>query len=223
MRAAAASSGRRLDVPRNAPGGSLPHRTSRDLRCRDLCYAFAGIMFILVGGIEQWIEIGGDDSANPVLLYLHGGPGGSSRPMMAAWRPWHRHFTVVHWDQRGTGLTLDKNGDAGCGRLTIAGMVQDAIELIEFLRGHLRQQKVLIIGHSWGSILAIHLLKRRPDLIAAYVGTGQVVNMRRNEETNFARQIAQAEAQSNEAALAALRAIGPPPYRDHANIRMLRD
>jgi pimeloyl-ACP methyl ester carboxylesterase len=179
-------------------------------------------MYETIGGIEQWIEIGGDSADNPVLLYLHGGPGGSSRPMMAAWQPWHRHFTVVHWDQRGTGLTLNKNGEAGCGRLTIARMVEDAIELIEFLRRRLRKDKIVLIGHSWGSVLGIHVLKRRPDLIAAYVGTGQLVNRRRNEESNYARQLAQAKATHNEAALAALRDIGPPPYAERKSIGVLR-
>jgi pimeloyl-ACP methyl ester carboxylesterase len=180
------------------------------------------IMYVTIGKIEQWIEIGGDGSDRPVLLYLHGGPGGSSRPMTEAWRPWQRHFTVVHWDQRGTGLTLNRNGEAGCGRLTIAGMAEDAIELVEFLRSHLRRDKIVLVGHSWGSILGIHVLKRRSDLFAAYVGTGQAVDMRRNEEINFARQMAQAMATRNEAAMTELREIGPPPYAERTKIGILR-
>jgi pimeloyl-ACP methyl ester carboxylesterase len=180
-------------------------------------------MYVSIGGIEQWIEIGGDNAANLVLLYLHGGPGGSSRPMTAAWQSWHRHFTLVHWDQRGTGLTLDKNGEAGCGRLTITGMIEDAVALIEFLRRHLRRDKIVLVGHSWGSVLGVHLAKRRPDLVAAYVGTGQLVNKRRNEEINYAREMARAEATRNDAALAALRAVGPPPYADHRSIGVLRE
>lgn len=180
-------------------------------------------MYVTIGRIEQWIAIGGDGTAaRPILLYLHGGPGGSSRPTMTAWEPWHRHFTVVHWDQRGTGLTLEKNGEAGCGRLTIARMVDDAIELMEFLRRHLRAGKIVLVGHSWGSILGVHTLKRRADLVAAYVGTGQAVNMRRNEAINYARQKAQAEAARNEPALAALREIGPPPYAERKSIGVLR-
>jgi pimeloyl-ACP methyl ester carboxylesterase len=101
-------------------------------------------------------------------------------------------------------------------------MVEDAIELIEFLRGHLHADRIVLVGHSWGSILGVHVVKRRPDLIAAYVGTGQVVNMRRNEASNYARQMAQAEATHNEAALTALRGIGPPPYAERKSIGVLR-
>ena len=84
-------------------------------------------MFIPIGGIEQWVQIGTENRDNPVLLYLHGGPGGSSRPAAGAWKPWERHFTVVHWDQRGAGRTFERNGEVGSGRLTVDRMVRDGI------------------------------------------------------------------------------------------------
>jgi proline iminopeptidase len=59
-----------------------------------------------IGGIKQWISIRGTDRKNPVLLYVHGGPGYVSMPM--SWwfgRGWEEYFTVVHWDQRGAGKT----------------------------------------------------------------------------------------------------------------------
>jgi pimeloyl-ACP methyl ester carboxylesterase len=180
-------------------------------------------MYTSIGGIEQWIEIGSDHPNNPVLLFLHGGPGGSSRPAAMALKSWERHFTVVHWDQRGAGRTLIRNGEAGCGRLTIERMVTDAIAVAEFLCDHLGKEKILLLGHSWGSVLAINMIRRRPELFAAYVGTGQVVNMRRNEEANYARQLVQARAAGNADALAALEGIGPPPYHDRASIRILRE
>jgi pimeloyl-ACP methyl ester carboxylesterase len=180
-------------------------------------------MYTSIGGIEQWIEIGGERPDNPVLLFLHGGPGGTSRPAAMALKPWERHFTVVHWDQRGAGRTLTRNGETGCGRLTIERMIADAIEVVEFLTSHLGKEKIILLGHSWGSVLAINIIRRRPELIAAYVGTGQVVNMRHNEEINYARQLTQARATGNEQALAALQDIGPPPYQDRAKIRVLRE
>jgi pimeloyl-ACP methyl ester carboxylesterase len=180
-------------------------------------------MFVQIGGIEQWIQIGGENPTNPVLLYLHGGPGGSSRFASAAWKRWEQHFTVVHWDQRGTGLTLEKNDEAGCGPLTIERMIEDGIETVEFLTSHLQRTKIILVGHSWGSVLGIHLIKRRPDLFSAYVGTGQVVNMRRNEEVNYARQMASAVATNNQDAIAALTEIGPPPYFERPKIRILRE
>jgi pimeloyl-ACP methyl ester carboxylesterase len=159
----------------------------------------------------------------PVLLYLHGGPGGTSVPAAAAWKPWEEHFTVVHWDQRGAGRTFGKNGEAGCGRLTVDRMVEDGIDVAEFLIDHLQQPKILLVGHSWGSALAVFMLKRRPELFSAFVGTGQLVNMRRNEEYNYRRQLRQAERRDNQDALQALRTIGPPPYSDFSSLLTLRE
>jgi len=126
-------------------------------------------MYIQIGGIEQWIQFGAQAPDHPVLLFLHGGPGGTSVPVAAAWRSWEDHFTVVHWDQRGAGRTFRKNGESGCGRLTIELMVKDGIEVAEFLISHLAQPKILLVGHSWGTALGIHMLKRRPELFSAFV------------------------------------------------------
>ena len=178
-------------------------------------------MYVSIGGIDQWIQWGGAPEA-PVLLYLHGGPGGTSVPVAEAWRPWEEHFTVVHWDQRGAGRTFAKNGESGCGRLTINRMVADALEVVEFLTATLGKRKLVVVGHSWGSVLGVHLIKRRADLVSAYVGTGQLVNKRRNEELNYRRQISQAERSGNAEALSALRAIGPPPFADREALKVLR-
>jgi pimeloyl-ACP methyl ester carboxylesterase len=180
-------------------------------------------MYIQIGGIEQWLQIGGQAPNHPVLLFLHGGPGGTSVPVAAAWRPWEDHFAVVHWDQRGAGRTFAKNGESGCGRLTIELMVKDAIEVAEFLISHLAQPKILLVGHSWGSALGIHMLKRRPEMFSAFVGTGQLVNMWKNEEYNYRRQMEQAERLGNEEAVRALRAIGPPPFPDRSSLITLRE
>ncbi|MGA7538957.1 MAG: alpha/beta hydrolase [Steroidobacteraceae bacterium] len=178
-------------------------------------------MYVSIGGIEQWIQWRGPSDA-PILLYLHGGPGGTSVPVAEAWRPWEEYFTVVHWDQRGAGRTFAKNEEAGCGPLTIRRMLEDALEVVGFLTATLRRPKVLIVGHSWGTVLGVHLTKRRPDLVSAYVGSGQLVNKRRNEELNYRRELAQAQRCGNTEALSALRAIGPPPFADREALKSLR-
>ena len=83
-------------------------------------------MYVRIGGINQWLQFGESKSNDPILLYLHGGPGGTSVPAAAAWKSWEEHFTVVHWDQRGAGRTFRKNGEAGCGALTLDRMTNDA-------------------------------------------------------------------------------------------------
>ena len=180
-------------------------------------------MYVPIGGIDQWLQISESKPDHPILLYLHGGPGGTSVPAAAAWKSWEDHFTVAHWDQRGAGRTFRKNGEIGCGPLTVDRMVTDAVEVAEFLITHLRKPKVLLIGHSWGSALAIHMLKRRPELFSAFVGTGQLVNMRQNEEYNYRRQLAQAERLGNQEALQVLRDIGSPPFADWSSLITLRE
>jgi pimeloyl-ACP methyl ester carboxylesterase len=83
-------------------------------------------------------------------------------------------------------------------------------------------RKVVLVGHSWGAVLGVHLIRRRPALFSAYVGTGQLVNKRHNEELNYRRQMMQAERAGNTAALSALREIGPPPFADREGLKILR-
>jgi pimeloyl-ACP methyl ester carboxylesterase len=181
-------------------------------------------MYVSIGGIEQWIQIGGSEAADhPVLLYLHGGPGGTSVPAAAAWKPWEEHFAVVHWDQRGANRTFAKNGAAGCGPLTVDRMVRDGIEVAEFLIAHLQRPKILLVGHSWGSALGIHMLKRRPELFAGFVGTGQLVNMKKNEEYNYRWQLEEAQRRGDREALEALTRIGPPPFSGPRALKIMRE
>jgi pimeloyl-ACP methyl ester carboxylesterase len=161
-------------------------------------------MYVEIGGIPQWIEIAPetDRPGAPVLLLIHGGPGGSTRGASASWRSWRRHFALVHWDQRGAGRTFARNGAAGSGPMNFEQFVSDAIEVAEFVRRELSGRDVVLLGHSWGSAIGVHMVKRRPDLFAAFVGTGQLVNFRRNEEANYEREIALARRSGNQAALA---------------------
>jgi len=182
-------------------------------------------MFVPIGGIEQWVQVGDGSGDRPVLLYVHGGPGGTSVPLSAAWQPWDEHFTVVHWDQRGASRTFRRNGPDGCGPLTLECMVGDGLEVVEYVLRTLRPSsgRVLLVGHSWGSALGIHMLKRRPELFSAYVGTGLLVNMRANEEYNYRWALRRAELLGNAAALEALRSVGAPPFTEPVQLRTLRE
>src|SRR5262245_27082448 len=100
--------------------------------------------FIKVGGIDQWVQIRGEDRDNPVLLVLHGGPGWPNATFTLPLRSWEQHFTVVQWDHRGAGKTLGRNGKAGCREMTFDRRVADAIEVTEFLRRHLGKDKVVL-------------------------------------------------------------------------------
>ncbi|SDH96053.1 MULTISPECIES: alpha/beta fold hydrolase [Bradyrhizobium] len=171
-------------------------------------------MYVKIGGIDQWIQIRGEDRSNPVILFVHGGPGGSTLPMSSGWQPWAKYFTVVQWDQRGAGRTFRMTGESVAATMTLAQMTQDGVEVAEFLRAYLHKDRIVLIGHSWGSFLGIHIVKQRPDLFHAYVGTGQVVG-RQTFEKQFDLVVARlkglAQAADNKQALTELAAISVAP------------
>jgi proline iminopeptidase len=129
-----------------------------------------------LGGVSQWISIRGRNRDNPVLLFIHGGPGDPMIGLSWAFQnPWEDYFTVVQWDQRGSGknaATADR--EALRGTLTLDRLVSDAEEFIAHLRERLGKEKVVVMSYSLGGVLGIHLAKRRPEWLHAYVGVGQV-------------------------------------------------
>src|SRR5579864_1775082 len=91
--------------------------------------------FVPLGGVEQWIQIRGEDRTNPVLLFVHGGPGSTISPVSSLLRPWEKYFTVVMWDQRDAGKTFVRNGPVR--EMSLSRVSQDGIELADYLRRHL--------------------------------------------------------------------------------------
>ena len=176
-----------------------------------------------IGGIPQCLQIETESPRNPVLLLVHGGPGASTRFASDAWQGWKRHFTLVHWDQRGAGRTYIKNGPEHSAPMSFDRIVADGIEVATHLQSHLGQQKVLLLGHSWGSAVAVHMVKQRPDLFAAFIGTGLLVNFEQNERANLERELAQARQSGDQAAIAALDAIASLSYDNPDRVRILRE
>jgi pimeloyl-ACP methyl ester carboxylesterase len=167
--------------------------------------------FVRVGGIEQWIQIRGEDRDNPVLLVLHGGPGWPNAVFTLPLRPWEQHFTVVQWDHRGAGKTLGRNGKAGSGEMTFGRRVADAVELIEFLRNYLRKDKVILLAESMGTLTGIPLVKQFPDLFYALAATDLYVDIARNEARKYQMTLDRLRAAGNTKAVAALERIGADP------------
>jgi proline iminopeptidase len=165
-----------------------------------------------IGGIKQWISVRGNNRANPILLFLHGGPGS---PMMPeSWtfqRPWEDFFIVVQWDQRGAGKTFSEAKRQPDKSMTIDEMQADAEQVIEYLRLTYGRKKIFLMGHSWGSILGLRVAQHRPEWLYAYIGVGQVVNGMRNEVVGYQETLAKAEADKNQMAIAGLKALAPYP------------
>jgi pimeloyl-ACP methyl ester carboxylesterase len=172
--------------------------------------------YVSIGGIEQYITVRGEDRDNPVILFLHGGPGDATNPWgYLAFRSWLKHFTVVQWDQRGAARTLGKSGPGIAPTITIERMTQDGVELSEYLRKTLQKDKLILVGHSWGSVLGTFIAKARPDLFYAFIGTGQVGDSLRNYTVAYRDLLKKAQSLGDRTALDELRAIGPPPYADY--------
>lgn len=133
---------------------------------------------IPVGGTELQILIRTENTQNPVLLYLHGGPGHSLIPWAeAATGDLTRDFTVVYYDQRGTGLSLDETADPDLN--TMERFLTDCLEVVQYLKERYGQEKICLIGHSWGSVLGMRMISRYPEHFSGYIGIGQIVHWER--------------------------------------------
>ncbi|WP_424681324.1 alpha/beta fold hydrolase [Frateuria sp. YIM B11624] len=168
---------------------------------------------VRIGGIDQWLSVRGRDRRNPILLVLHGGPASPFLPIAYTYQsPWEDYFTVVQWDQRGTGKTYASNSEAQMAPgMTIEGMADDASQVVQYLRRHYGKQKIFLLGHSWGTVLGTMLAQRHPEWFHAYIGVGQVVNVRRNEAMGYDFALQQARAHGNVEAVKALEGIAPYP------------
>ena len=174
--------------------------------------------FVPIGGIDQFVTIRGDDASNPVLLLIHGGPGDVQSPFFSEYAPYERAFTLVQWDQRGAGRTYGRYGDA-TPDLTLDTVVRDGVELAEYLTRHLRKSKIILWGHSWGTVIGADMARRRPDLFAAFVGTGQVGSWDRGVRYQYEFVRAKARDAGDRALLELLDNLEPFDPRDVQDFR----
>jgi pimeloyl-ACP methyl ester carboxylesterase len=163
--------------------------------------------FVNLGGVEQWITIRGANRANPVLLVVHGGPGDAQSSLHSAYAVYEKDFTIVQWDQRGAGKTYAKNPNSPPEPERVE---LDGIELAQHLCDYLAKKKILLLGHSWGSYLAVGMVQRRSELFAAYIGTGQVGSWRAHVQAQFNFLLAKARAANDRKRVEQLEAIGTP-------------
>ncbi|KFN44166.1 alpha/beta fold hydrolase [Arenimonas oryziterrae] len=191
--------------------------------CRTATAAVHEQGFVMIGGIEQWVTIQGASCANPVVLFVHGGPGNPLTPFAdAVYGAWEKDFTLVQWDQRGAGRTFGRHPQAADATLTIEQMAQDGVEVAAYVTQRLGKQKVLLLGGSWGSILGVHMIKARPALFTAYVGAGQLVSYRDNPLASYQKTLALARAANDAKTLETLEALGPPPWTNPRAFGVLR-
>ncbi len=172
---------------------------------------------VQLGGITQWIRIRGTSTANPVLLLMQQGPG---LPIINEARAWEQRlglekdFTVIYWDQRGTGLSaLPLGRGQGQFEITPQLMVADTIALLELLRDRYGR-KPFVAGFSFGATYAARAAVLRPDLVAGIVATGMDIDVPFAEQHMYDWALATARQRGNKRAAGQLEKIGPPPHLD---------
>lgn len=137
-----------------------------------------------INGVDQGMFIKGKDKTKPVLLFMHGGPG---MPEYAVSQKYstvlENYFTVCFWEQRGAGLSY--NSGISPDTMTVDQLISDTLEVTNYLRKRFRQEKIYIMGHSWGSFLGIQTAARKPELYYAYIGMGQITRQLESEKLAY--------------------------------------
>jgi pimeloyl-ACP methyl ester carboxylesterase len=157
------------------------------------------------------LMIRGHSTDNPVLLFLAGGPGGSEMGAMRKHLPaLEQHFTVVTWDQRGTGKAYDELDPTDT--YTLDSVVDDTIAVTDHLRARFGQDRIYLLGQSWGSTLGVLAVQQHPELYTAFVGAGQMVSQLATDTIFYDDTLEWARANGDTGLVGELDAIGPPPY-----------
>ncbi len=186
--------GRRLPPCVDGTGNPIPGSIAEWSRAR-------------IGGVDQWMAIRGCDLANPVLLFLHGGPGTPETPFLFHFnRGLSDHVTLVAWEQRGAGRSYSRSIPAES--MTFGQFVDDTIEVTRVLRDRFGQERIYLAGHSWGALVGIVAAQKAPELYRAYIGISQPVDFARSLIAIRRWALDAAQAKGNARAVRALKRLG---------------
>ncbi len=184
----------------------------RDAGGKVLRGSIAEETYLQMPGAKEYLLLRGRDASNPLLLFVHGGPGGSETALMRLFNAdLENHFVVAYWDQRGAGKSYA--ADIPRDTMSIAQFVDDMNRVVDYLRARLGPRRVLVLGHSWGSALGMLYIHEHPERVAGYIGVGQVADNRADELHAYEFAVEQARERENQKAIEDLARIGPPPYR----------
>ncbi|MGE4133070.1 MAG: alpha/beta fold hydrolase [Bdellovibrionales bacterium] len=164
-----------------------------------------------VNGSRQWVHCRSEDQTKPVVLFVHGGPGS---PLMLFSRAFDQHFirdfVVVHWDQRGSGKSY--NPKESIATFSIEQVAQDGLAVVNYLKQKFQKDRVLLVGHSWGSMVGSEMVNKRPEDFQAYISVGTVADMKKGDLLKFAFLGQQIAVSGNATHGKELTQMGPPPW-----------
>ncbi|MGN6147379.1 MAG: alpha/beta fold hydrolase [Rhizomicrobium sp.] len=167
--------------------------------------------YLPLKGAREYLLLRGRNRNAPVMLFLHGGPGGSETALMRLFHPQlEDHFVMAYWDQRGAGKSY--SADIPASTMTIAQFLDDLDHVVDHLRARLGASKIWLLAHSWGTALGTLYAAAHSEKIAGYIGTGQVASNPMDEIHAYEFVLAEARKRNDADALEELKKIGPPPY-----------
>ena len=194
----------------------------KDLRKISTPEGIEALETVDIEGSKQWISIRGLNRKNPVLLMIHGGPGSPILPLSWAFQaPWEDFFTVVQWDQRGAGKSYNTETLEELQKTVSPDrIVKDAEAITAYLRKRLNQEKIFVMGFSWGTYVGVHLAKIRPEWLHAYIGVGQTSGPE-GEKYIYERLLQLARKANHQEAIRELEGIAPYPVDDDTFLRKI--
>lgn len=173
-----------------------------------------------VNKTKQWVLYRGEDTTKPVVLFVHGGPGS---PLMMFSRAFDdafiKDFIVVHWDQRRSGKSFSK--DVPLSTLTLSQIVDDGLVVTEHIKRKFSRSKIILVGHSWGSIVASHMVKARPTDFSTYISVGTVANITEADKMKYAFLKTHLQIEKDKKVIDDFEHLGQPPYKTFKQIILL--
>ncbi len=173
--------------------------------------AIARSGYVSTDDAKLFLTVRGDNRRAPVLLFLHGGPGGAERPLFRYYDgALEQRFVVAYWDQRGAGRSFDPDADPK--RLTIARHLADLDVVVTQLQREFGR-RITLVGHSWGGALALLYAHSHPQNIAAVIAVAPLIDTAAQQQAQYDFVAAEAERRGDRDAQERLRTIGAPPHR----------
>jgi len=175
------------------------------------------IQYMDINGAKQYVLIRSTNQSNPVLLFLHGGPGASATALLRKFNSeLENHFTVVYLDQRGAGKSYNKHISKD--EIKVKQYIEDAEFLVSYLKNRFSTDKIFLVGHSWGARLGMYLVQKHPENFSAYVGVGQELAAFEGELQSYQYTLQRAKETNNQKAIKELEEIGAPRSGDFSQM-----